>query len=251
MSQNVRPAGRPLMPREGVRIGTFVKTASPQIVEALGFSRLDFAVVDAEHAPFDRERLDTMMIASFAVGLPLIVRIPEISASQALSCLDIGAAGLLVPHVDDAETARTVVNLSRHRGGSRGFSGSPRFARYGTLTMSGALDAGESNWIMCQIESTRAVENAEAIASVDGVDGIFIGYADLALSMGLESPQHPQVTEAAARVIAAGRASGKSVGMFVANVAERDRFRELGVDWFVIGSDQSLLRTAADAVAFA
>ncbi|RAI38630.1 aldolase [Rhodoplanes roseus] len=236
------------MPRGGLKVGTFVKTASPQVIEVLGQSRLDFAVVDAEHAPFDRLTLDLMMTASCAVGLPLAVRIPEVSAPVILSTLDIGAAGLLVPHVDTAQVARDVIAMTRHRGGVRGFSGSPRFAGYGTLSMAKSLDAGEGAFVMCQIESAEAVENAAAIAAVDGVDGLFIGYADLALSMGLESPQDPRVTAAAERVIETGRAAGKTVGMFVSNAAERDRFAARGVEWIVVSSDQSLLRLAADAL---
>ena len=83
---------------------------------------------------------------------------------------------------------------------------------------------------------------------MDGVDGLFIGYADLALSMGLESPQDPKVTAAADKVIEIGRAAGKTVGMFVGNAAERDRFAARGVEWIVYASDQSLLRLAADAI---
>lgn len=242
------PLTLPRMPRDGLRIGTFVKTACPQTIEILGMSRLHFAVIDAEHAPFDRVTLDLMMTASCAVGLPLAVRIREVRPAVVLSALDVGAAGLLVPHVDTPEIARDVVAMTRHRGGLRGFSGSPRFARYGTLSMAKSLDAGEGAYVMCQIESAEAVENAAAIAAVEGVDGLFIGYADLALSMGLESPQDPRVTAAADTVIEIGRAAGKTVGMFVSNTAERDRFAARGVTWIVLGSDQSLLRNAADAI---
>jgi 2-keto-3-deoxy-L-rhamnonate aldolase RhmA len=101
---------------------------------------------------------------------------------------------------------------------------------------------------MCQIESKEAVGAAAAIAAVDGVDGIFIGPADLALSMGYESTQEPRVIAAIEQTIRAGRAAEKTVGMFVSTNAERDKFAALGVEWFVIGSDQSLLRLAAAAL---
>lgn len=242
------PMTLPRLTKGGIKTGTFVKTASAQVIEILGLSRLDFAVVDAEHAPFDRLTLDAMTMASVAVGLPLFVRIPEPSAPVVLATLDLGVAGLLVPHVDTAAQARDIVAMTRHRGGRRGFSGSPRFAGYGTLPMSKALDAGETAFLMCQIESAEAVENAAEIAAVEGVDGLFVGYADLSLSMGLENPQDPRVTAAAARVFEIGRAAGKTVGMFIGSAAERDRYAALGVDWFVVSSDQTLLRTAADAI---
>jgi 2-keto-3-deoxy-L-rhamnonate aldolase RhmA len=243
-------AAMPKMKRAGSRVGTFVKTPSPQVIEILGLAGLDFAVVDAEHAPFDMTVLDLMMLASRASRLPLMTRIPHRCSAMALAALDMGAAGLLVPHVDSPSQAREVVAAARHRRGNRGFSGSPRFARYGTLAMSEALDAGESAYLMCQIESKEAVGTAAAIAAVDGVDGIFIGSADLALSMGYESTQEPNVIAAIEQTIRAGRTAGKTVGMFVSTTAERDKFAALGVEWFVIGSDQALLRLAAAALVF-
>lgn len=231
------------------QIGTFIKTSSPHVVEVLGHSGLDFAVVDAEHAPLDRAALDLMMLAGRAAGLPLLVRIPDKNAATILSVLDMGAAGLLVPHVDSADDARTVVSHAKFRGGQRGFSGSPRFAGYGTLGMKQALTAGDQALVICQIESPQAVASAAAIAAVPGVDGLFIGRADLALAMGLEDSKHADVSAAAERSIAAALAAGKLAGVFTASVAERDAYASTGVNWFVFGSDQSLLRQAADAVA--
>ena len=90
---------------------------------------------------------------------------------------------------------------------------------------------------------------APAIAAVPGVDGLFIGRADLALSLGEESIQSDRVSAACTRIIDAARAARKTPAMFVATVAERDRFAAQGVTWFIVGSDQSLLRQAAQSVA--
>ncbi|HEY9281766.1 MAG TPA: aldolase/citrate lyase family protein, partial [Eoetvoesiella sp.] len=165
---------------ETIHIGTFVKSNSVHVVETLGLSSLDFGVLDAEHAPLDRASLDLLMLAGRAASWPLIVRIPDASAATILSVLDIGAAGLLVPHVDSAEQARTVVARARYQDGERGFSSSPRAARYGTLSMKQCLSAAEGNLIMAQIESEAAVDSVQDILAVDGIDGIFIGRADLA-----------------------------------------------------------------------
>jgi 2-keto-3-deoxy-L-rhamnonate aldolase RhmA len=230
-------------------VGTFVKTTSPQCIEILGGSGLDFAVLDAEHAPFDRAALDVAMIAGRSVGLPLFVRVLERSAAGLLSVLDMGAAGVLVPHVDTADDAREVVAHCRYVGGDRGYSSSPRAAGYGALGMKEAIRQGDRNVVVAQIESVQAVENVAAIAAVDGVAGLFIGRADLALSMGLDSAQDARVTEATGRVIRAGLAARKVVGMFVGSNAEREKYLALGVRWFIQGSDQSLLRQAAQAIA--
>jgi 2-keto-3-deoxy-L-rhamnonate aldolase RhmA len=231
------------------QMGTFVKSSSAHVVEILGATDLDFAVLDAEHAPLDRAALDLMMLAGGAAGLPLLVRIPDKSAATVQSVLDMGAAGILVPHVDTAADAQAIVAHARFRGGDRGFSSSPRFAGYGSMGMKAAIAHGDTAMVICQIESPQAVENAAAIAATPGVDGLFIGRADLALAMGLEDSKHPAVSAAADRSIAAALAAGKLAGVFTGTLEERDRYAKAGVNWIVYGSDQSLLRQAAQAVA--
>jgi 2-keto-3-deoxy-L-rhamnonate aldolase RhmA len=230
-------------------VGTFVKTTSAQVIEVLGGSGLDFAVLDAEHAPFDRASLDAAFIAGRAVGLPLFVRVLERTAAGLLSVLDMGAAGLLVPHVDTEQDAREVVAHCRYVGGDRGYSSSPRAAGYGALGMKEAIAQGDRNVVICQIESVMAVENAARIASVPGVGGLFIGRADLALSMGLQDAQDPRVIEATQAVVRSTLAAGKAVGMFVGSTAERERYVAAGASWFVQGSDQSMLGQAARSIA--
>lgn len=230
-------------------VGTFVKTNSPHVIEILGLSSLDFGVLDAEHAPLDRATLDVLMLAGLAARWPLIVRIPDTTASTILSVLDIGAAGLLVPHVDTMQQARDVVAKSRYRGGERGFSSSPRAARYGTLSMKDCLAAAQGNLVIAQIESETAVDAVEQILNVDGIDGVFIGRADLALSFGLDDPKHARVSQATEHILNCARSVGKIAGIAVGNVAERDTFAAMGANWIVVGSDQSLLRQAAETAA--
>jgi len=248
MSRDSSPRDSILGP--GMRIGTFIKTASPQVVEILGTTTLDYAVVDAEHAPFDRNMLDLMLLAGRAAGIPLLVRIPDTAPATILQVLDLGAAGILVPHVDSAEHAKEIVARARYRnGGVRGFSSSPRFAGYGTMGMKAALDAGDATCVLAQIESREGLASAEAIAAVPGIDALFIGRADLALAMGFEDIRHPDVTAATTRIIKAAVNAGKVASMFVPNEKEREQFALEGASCFVIGSDQSLLRSAAQAVA--
>jgi len=232
-----------------IQVGTFVKTASPQVIEVIGTTPLDFVVVDAEHAPFDRNMLDLMVLAGRAAQVPVYIRIPEMNPATILSCLDIGAAGLLVPHVDSEAQAHELVAMSRYRGGRRGYSGGPRSAGYASLGMQEALRRGDSAQIICQIESPGAVSEARAIAAVSGVAGLFVGRADLALSMGLEDSRATKVLEDTAAVLRAALDEGKLAGMHVGSVAEREEFRSAGANWFVVSSDQTLLRQAVQAIA--
>lgn len=231
------------------QIGTFIKTTSPHIVEILGTTNLDFAVVDAEHAPFDRAAIDLMMLAARASRLPLLVRIPDHSAATILSTLDLGAAGILAPHVDSAEQAAQIVARARYEGGERGFSSSPRAGGYGTLSYKAAQQAGDQTQIICQVETVAGLEAVDQIAQVPGVDALFIGRADLSLSMGESDSRSPAVLEATRRIIDAALAAGRTAAMFVANRAEVEEFAAMGASWFVVGSDQSLLRQGAQQIA--
>ena len=229
----------------GVQVGTFVKTASSAGMEILALAGLDFVVADAEHAPLDRRDLDLIALAGRASGLPVLVRTPTDEASTLLSALDLGVCGLVVPHVDTAEQAREVVARMRYRNGVRGFSSSPRSAGYGSVGMKKLLAQGDQALVVCQIESPLAVEQAGQIAAVEGVHALFIGRADLALSMGFDETAVPDVDQAVDKVIAACKARGKMVVMAVGNAVERDRFVARGADWVVVGSDQSFLRDGA------
>lgn len=226
-------------------VATFIKTDSPQVVEILGLGDLDFAVLDAEHAPFDRQAMDRMLFAARAVGLPMLVRIPDHRDATILNVLDLGAAGLVVPHVDSAEQAREVIAAARFIGGRRGLSLSARFGGYGTRSRDEALAEADRAVIVCQIESGPAVEAVEAIAATPGVGALLIGRADLALSLGVDGPRHPQVMAACARIIAAAQAHHLPVVLVCGATDEMAEFAALGADIFVIGSDQSLLRKAA------
>jgi len=232
-----------------VQAGIFIKSGSPHVVEVLGGSGLDFVVVDAEHAPFDRGSLDLMMMAGRAANLPVVVRVSDDRHSTLLSALDIGAAGVLVPHVDTAEQAAEIVRNTRFEIGERGYSGSPRFAGYGSLGQADARKRGDEAIVLCQIESRQALEECEAIASTEGIDGIFIGRSDLALSLRAPSVGDPEVVSATQRIIAAGVAAGRLVGMFVGSGEEAAQYIPLGANWFIVGSDQSILKRGAQMIA--
>jgi 2-keto-3-deoxy-L-rhamnonate aldolase RhmA len=189
------------------------------------------------------------VLAGRAAALPVFVRVPDDRHSTLLSSLDIGAAGLLIPHVESAAQAAEVVRHTRFAIGERGYSGSPRFGGYGSLGMAEALRRGDQAVILAQIESGAAVDECEAIVGTPGIDGVFIGRSDLSLSMGEVGPAAPAVVAATRRIIAAGVAAGKLVGMFVGSTAEAASFASLGANWFIIGSDQSILRAGARDIA--
>ncbi|AEC22105.1 HpcH/HpaI aldolase [Pusillimonas sp. T7-7] len=228
--------------------GTFVKTTSHQVIEVLGSCGLDFVVIDAEHAPFGRGSLDVCCMAARASALPALIRTSGARREDLLQALDVAAIGVLVPHVDTPEIAAQVVCASRYReaGGERGFSNSPRAGSYGQRPMRTHIQrSDQAVTVVVQIETAAAVEAVEQIARVEGVDGLFIGRADLAVSYQVDDLVHPTVQQAVERICRAGQAQGRAVGMFLPDASGVDTFRVLGVSFFVIGSDQSMLRSAA------
>lgn len=229
--------------RDGsVLIGTFIKTAAHQVPETIAASGLDFAIIDAEHAPFDSVTLDRMVMAGRGAGLPCLVRVPELAPAPIGQVLDLGAAGVVVPHVVTEQAAIRALAAAKYSGGQRGFSPSTRAGGYGTVD-AGAYrimaDATSSVW--CQIEDESALSNLDAIAAVDQVDCLFIGRADLALSLGVDSPRDPKVAAAVKATAEAGRRHGRTVGIFIGDTGEIPALLALGITVFVCGSDQSFM----------
>lgn len=230
-------------------IGTFLKTPSPIVVEVLGTTTLDFIVIDVEHAPFGRLELDTCLMAARSVHLSSLVRVASSSAHHVLQALDSGADGVLVPHVLDAEQARGVVASAHYVPGGRGFAGSTRAAGYTTRKFRNHMDDSARNTVViAQIEDIEAVSHVEEIAAVDGLDAVFVGPVDLAVSMSATGPDDPKVTEVVAGIADRVRPSGRPLGIFVASVADIPKFTAMGFGYFIAQSDHVFLRNGATAL---
>lgn len=225
--------------------GTFLKTPAYQLVEVLGGTGLDFIVIDAEHAAFDRAQLDVCLLAARASALPALVRVQSSSAPHILDALDLGATGIVAPHARTVPEVRAIEAAARYRAGIRGFSNSPRSGNYGLVGMHDHLERSDrDSVVVCQIEDREAVDNIAAIAALDEADCLFIGRADLAVSYGVYDVAHPQVKTAVLTVCEAGRRSGKPTGIHIGHMREAQAYLELGVSMFIVGSEQSLLRAA-------
>ena len=229
-------------------LGTFLKTPSPHATEILGDLGYDFVVIDAEHAPFDRGSTDIVLLAARAAGIAALVRVPDATPSHLLAALDDGADGVLVPHIASVAAARGIVSASRYRGGSRGFSNSPRAGGYGGTPIEEHVAAADARTtVIAMIEDPEAVEEVDALCSVAGLDGFFIGRGDLTVALQAPSVDAPAVREAVERIAEAARTHGKPLCAHVSRFdsVEAAWLKSLGVSAFVIASDQGLMRRAA------
>ncbi len=227
--------------RSGRRLlGGFIKLPSHQSVELMARAGQDFAIIDAEHAPFDLASLDAMAMAAHGSRLPLLVRPPSADRASVGQLLDMGYHGVLAPHVDGPAAAERLLDGVRYDRGHRGFSPSTRAAHYGAPDFAAyraAADSGNSVW--CMIEDAAAIERIDAIAAIGDLDCLFLGRADLSLSLGVDRQDDPKVVEAVRAVADAGRRHGRTVGIYIGAIAEVPALAALGISVFMCGSDQT------------
>lgn len=232
-------------------VGTFVKTPAHEIVEVLARSGLDFLCLDAEHAPFDRARLDACLAVARALALPTLVRVPSGEPAEIQKALDSGATGIVVPHVDSADKAARIARAARFGHGGRGYAGSTRWAGFATRAMREVLAQSESETVVVvQIEEPEGVEAAAAIARTEGVDGLFVGPADLAVCLGASDIAAPVVREAIEAVSEAARGAARAFMTFAPSAESALDLRALGVTMLFVGSEHAfMLEGARRAVA--
>lgn len=236
--------------RSGKRlIGTFVKTPEIIVVETLARSGLDFICLDGEHAAFDRARLDACLAVGRALGFPCLVRVPAARAEYILQALDMGAAGLVIPHVDSAEKAAEMGRLSRFGNGGRGFAGATRGGDWGAGGMAGVLSRGGDPLVLVQIEEPEGVEAADGIAGAAGIDGVFLGPADLSVGYGHESMESPELDAAYQRVGTAVAAAGRTFATFARDAQAGRAVEAHGVTMLFVGSELGWMAAGAKAEA--
>lgn len=228
--------------------GIFVKTPAYQILEVLGYSELDFVILDQEHSPFDLQAMDSCLLAANAVDLPTFVRIQQNTATGMLYPLDCGAVGVVVPHVATVEKAREIGLGGRYRNGTRGFAGTQRAGGYSSKPMNDYIDeADDETIIIAQIEDVAAVENIEEIVKTDNIDCIFLGRADLTVGYGAKSPRDKIVVDAVKHVCDVAKAAGKRIAAY-SSLQEKQMLLDLGVTFFAVGSEHSLMLNGAKKI---
>lgn len=232
-------------------VSTFLKTPSVDLIEILSGSGLDFIILDAEHAPFDRMRLDACLAVGRALDFPLLVRVPAGTPDELLKALDAGAVGVVVPHVDSAEKAEAIARGSRFGKGGRGYAGSTRWAGFATRTMPDVLAQSKTETIViAQIEEPEGVEAIDQIAGCDGIDGVFIGPADLSVALGKSDINSPELGAAMKRVGDAAKAHGVAYITWVPGRDKAQEWDQYGFTTYVLGSEHAwVLQGAKNAVA--
>lgn len=237
--------------REGrLQIGLWSSLCSNIGAEVVADSGFDWILLDGEHSPNDVPSVMAQLQALVGGTATPIVRPAWNDVVMIKRFLDIGAQSILVPYVQNAvEAARAVASVRYPPAGIRGVAAATRASRYGRVT--NYLKAADSEiCLLVQVETRAALEQLEAIARVDGVDGVFIGPSDLAASMGyIGNPAHAEVQAALENAVKRLKAVGKPAGILTLNDEEARRYIGWGYLFVAVGSDIGLLSRGADALA--
>ena len=237
-----------------LQIGLWLGLASPYTTEICAGAGFDWLLVDGEHAPNDLQSLlaQLQVIAGYQAS-HAIARVPvghgHVGAALIKQYLDLGVQTILVPMVDTAEQAHAVVQAARYPPhGIRGMAGA-RASRWGRIEHYGR-DANDQICVLVQAETRAALENLDAIAAVDGVDGVFIGPADLSASLGhVGQPDHPQVRTAIEHAFERILSAGKAPGILMVDDALARHYIDLGGLFVAVGLDSQLLASGSAALA--
>jgi len=233
------------------QVGLWLSMADPYLAEVSATAGFDWLLIDGEHAPNDlRGTLAALQSVAPYRSQP-VVRVVAGETPLIKQMLDIGARNLLVPMVDTASQARAVVAATRYPPqGVRGVgSAVGRASRWSARE--DYLDVADDEvCLLVQAETVEALANLEAICHVPGVDGVFIGPADLAASMGYRGrPGHPEVQAAIEHAMRVIIAHGKAAGTLTSNPELARRYLELGCTFVAVGVDVLLYANTARQLA--
>jgi 2-keto-3-deoxy-L-rhamnonate aldolase RhmA len=224
-----------------------VEFATPGIGHILKSAGCDFALFDLEHSGFHFETVKSVLRYFEAANLPAIVRVPSRDYQHIARAMDMGAEGLMAPMVGTAAEAQRIVHsMKYHPEGGRGVALQVAHDRYRPGAVADKFGAANKRTtFFCQIETAEGVDNAEEIASVDGVDCLWVGHFDLSVSLGIPGQfEHKKFRKAIDRTIEATRKHKKALGRLVPNVEAGIELHRQGFDFICYSGDVWVLQSA-------
>jgi 4-hydroxy-2-oxoheptanedioate aldolase len=233
-----------------LQVGLWSSLCSNIAADIVSDSGFDWILLDTEHSPNEIPDVLGQLQAAERGSASLIVRPAWNDAVLIKRVLDIGAQSVLVPYVQNVEEARRAVAAVRYpTAGIRGVAAAARASRYGRIP-DYLKKADAEICLLVQVETHTALDQLEAIAGVEGVDGVFIGPSDLSASFGhIGNPQHPEMQKLLQDSVDRLKKVGKPAGILTTNEEEARRYIGWGYTFVAVGSDVGLLARGADALA--
>jgi 4-hydroxy-2-oxoheptanedioate aldolase len=232
--------------------GTFLNLGSSLTAEMAGHAGFDWLLIDIEHGAGDRHELLLQLQAIESTPAAPIVRIAWNDPVLFKRVLDLGPSGIMVPYVQSPEEARRAVAAMRYPPlGIRGVASMNRACNFGPGFDEYFRSANSKLLTIVQIETPAAIDHAEEIAAVDGVDVLFVGPMDLSVNLGIACQwEHPLMRAAFANVVNACRKAGKAAGILLVN-REIERAIADGFSFLALSSDGAMIATGMKEIASA
>lgn len=247
----IQPTFRNLLDKPGIKVGFWVNEfMTPAIGHILKAAKCDVVVFDMEHSGYGYDTIRPALRSAEAAGLATIVRPPSKLYHDIARALDIGSKSLMFQMVDTAEEAREIVSCMKFRPkGIRGVTTQFYYDQFeaGELAPKLALE-DRTTTMIALIESKRGVENADAIAAVDGVNSLYLGQVDLTTDLGIPGKyDDPRIMEATHALAAACRKHGKHFIWDMGAPGKLEDMVRIGANVIMCGADTITLRDAASA----
>jgi len=235
---------------DGAKIGLWLGLADPYAAEIVAGAGFDWLLLDGEHAPNDLRTLLSQLQSVAAYPVHAVVRPRTGDPALIKQLLDIGARNLLIPMIETAEQARDMVRAVRYPGrGIRGVGSAMARASRFNRAPDYLRTADDQICLLLQVESRTGLDNLEAIAGVEGVDGVFLGPADLSAALGhLGNPGHADVQQAIESAIGRILLAGGAPGILTADPELARRYITLGCRFVAVGTDVTVLVRGTDAL---
>lgn len=234
-----------------VQHGIWLTSGTGVLAELAGNAGFDWCLIDSEHGPNTvSEMLPQLQALAISRTQP-VIRIANAKAWMVKQALDLGCQTVLIPMVDDAATAKAMARAMRYPpDGNRGMGAVlARATGWGSVS-DYPHSANDQMCLLVQAESAQAVQNIDATAATEGVDGVFVGPADLSADMGYPGqPDHPEVEKAIDHVIARTVAAGKIAGIITFDESRFKEYAEKGVTFLGVGGDMAVLNGALRGLA--
>ena len=227
--------------------GCWLNLGSPLTAEIVGQAGFDWVLIDLEHGAGVEKDVLAQLQALGNSPSAVLVRVESAESPRISRILDMGAEGIMCPKVDNAIEAKKVINgLHYPPFGSRGVAKMVRATQFG-LNFNTYYDESRDNILgIVQIETLEALGNLDEIATIEGVDILFIGPADLSMAMGIFGQfDHPMFVDALNKIVKAAQKANKAIGILIFNPDDYDKYHNMGIRFIACGSDATFVAEGA------
>lgn len=231
-------------------LGTWCDLPSPAVVNVLAKAKLDFVIIDMEHGPMDYTLAQDMVMAAECEATEALVRVPRLDESDILRALDVGASGVIVPHIETIEDRNRVVSYSKFPPlGKRGFNPYVRCGGYSKATPE-YFDYQNNRVILGLIlEGVSALKNLESIIDSPEVDLVYIGAYDLSVALGFSGDvNHPEVLKELEKAVKKIIKAKKCAGCMVHSASDLKKFKDMGVQFMTYKVDSAIIYDAISQI---